>query len=133
MSADERTMEAVKEAVVEALGVSPDEVVPDASLLDDLGAESIDLLDMLFRVDRKIGVKIKASEISDYIQGGMTEDEFGTPAGVISERGLAYLKTVMPQIDTAQLSGTLPAEKVINLFTVQNLADMVAARAGAVV
>ena len=121
---------AVQEAVVGALGVSEDEATPDATLMDDLGAESIDLLDILFRIERSTGVKIQASDLGEHIQGGIPEDEFGDENGIVSEKGLEQLKKVMPQIDADELRGKLEAEKVISLFTVGNLADMVAARSG---
>jgi acyl carrier protein len=121
---------AVQEAVVGALGVGEDEATPDATLMDDLGAESIDLLDILFRIERSTGVKIQASDLGEYIQGGIPDDEFGDENGIVSEKGLEQLKKVMPQIDTDELRGKLEAEKVITLFTVGNLADMVAARSG---
>jgi acyl carrier protein len=121
---------AVQEAVVGALGVSEDEATPDATLMDDLGAESIDLLDILFRIERSTGVKIQASDLGEHIQGGIPDDEFGDENGIVSEKGLEQLKKVMPQIDADELRGKLEAEKVITLFTVGNLADMVAARSG---
>jgi acyl carrier protein len=121
---------AVQEAVVGALGVGEDEATPDATLMDDLGAESIDLLDILFRIERSTGVKIQASDLGEYIQGGIPDDEFGDEAGIVSEKGIEQLKKVMPQIDADELRGKLEAEKVITLFTVGNLADMVAARSG---
>ena len=121
---------AVQEAVVGALGVGEDEATPDATLMDDLGAESIDLLDILFRIERSTGVKIQASDLGEYIQGGIPDDEFGDENGIVSEKGLEQLKKVMPQINADELRGTLEAEKVITLFTVGNLADMVAARSG---
>jgi acyl carrier protein len=121
---------AVQEAVVGALGVGEDEATPDATLMDDLGAESIDLLDILFRIERSTGVKIQASDLGEYIQGGIPDDEFGDENGIVSEQGLEQLKKVMPQIDADELRGKLEAEKVITLFTVGNLADMVAARSG---
>jgi acyl carrier protein len=121
---------AVQEAVVGALGVGEDEATPDATLMDDLGAESIDLLDILFRIERSTGVKIQASDLGEYIQGGIPDDEFGDEAGIVSEPGIEQLKKVMPQIDADELRGKLEAEKVITLFTVGNLADMVAARSG---
>ena len=62
----------VKEAVVEALALDDDEVTPDSTLMDDLGAESIDLLDILFRIQKSTGVKIEASDLGDYIQGDET-------------------------------------------------------------
>jgi acyl carrier protein len=123
--------DAVKEAIVGALGVDDDEVTPDAKIFEDLGAESIDLLDVLFRIERSTGVKIAASDIGEHIQGGIPDDEFGNAEGVVSEKGLAQLKKVMPQIDTDELAGNLRAEQVIGLFTVQNLADLVSSRAGA--
>jgi acyl carrier protein len=121
---------AVQSAVVGALGVSEDEASPDATLMDDLGAESIDLLDILFRIEKSTGVKIQASDLGDYMQGGIPDDEFSDGNEMITEKGLEHLKTVMPQIDTAALAGSLNANDVIKLFTVSNLGDMVARRAG---
>ena len=122
---------AVKEALVGALGVDEEDVNPSATLLGDLGAESIDLLDILFRLERKVGVKIQAADLAAHVQGGISDDEFGDTSGKITTKGLAQLKKVMPQIDTAALEGKLEAEKVMSLFTVENLADMVGQRAAA--
>lgn len=119
-----------QEAVVGALGLDDDEATPESTLLDDLGAESIDLLDMLFRIERKTGTKIQASDLAEYVQGGIPDEEFGDANGIVTATGLAHLKTVMPQIDADALSGNLEAEKVITLFTVENLASLVAQRVG---
>ena len=121
---------AVQEAVTGALGVGEDEATPDATLMDDLGAESIDLLDILFRIERSTGVKIQASDLGEYIQGGIPDDQFGDENGIVSPEGIEQLKKVMPQINADELAGKLEAEKVITLFTVGNLADMVAVRSG---
>ncbi len=118
-----------QEAVVGALGLDDDEATPESTLLDDLGAESIDLLDMLFRIERKTGTKIQASDLAEYVQGGIPDEEFGDN-GIVTAAGLAHLKTVMPQIDVDALAGKLEAEKVITLFTVENLASLVASRVG---
>src|ERR687891_81305 len=122
---------AVQEAVVGALGVGEDEATPDATLMDELGAESIDLLDILFRIERSTGVKIQASDLGEHIQGGIPDEEFSDENEVISEKGLEQLKKVMPQIDADALRGNLKADSVITHFTVKNLADMVTERAGA--
>lgn len=121
---------AVQEAVSGALGVGEDEATPDATLMDDLGAESIDLLDILFRIERSTSVKIQASDLGEHIQGGIPDDEFGDENEMITDKGFEQLKKVMPQIDADELRGKLKAEEVINHFTVQNLADMVTQRAG---
>ena len=121
---------AVKEAVVEALALDDDEVTADSTLMDDLGAESIDLLDILFRIEKSTGVKIEASDLGDYIQGGIPDDEFSDDNQVISDKGAEQLHKVMPQVDPGDVAGSLDANEVITLFTVQNLTDMVKTRAG---
>ncbi|MFH8366949.1 acyl carrier protein [Streptomyces sp. NPDC018031] len=124
--------EAVHQAVIEAVGAEPEEVRPEVTLLDELGAESIDLLDILFRLERSLGVKIQAAQLAEYVQGGIPDEEFGDENEIITERGLAQLKRVMPQIDVAALSGTLRATKVMGLFTVGNLVDLVQAQVDSV-
>ena len=121
---------AVQESVVAALGVGEDEATPDATLMGDLEAESIDLLDILFRIERKTGVKIQAADLAAHIQGGIPDEEFGDEQGLITPKGMAQLKKAMPQINPDELQGKLQAEKVITLFTVKNLADLVEQRAG---
>jgi acyl carrier protein len=119
---------AVKDAVVEALALDEDEVTPDSTLMDDLGAESIDLLDILFRIQKSTGVKIEASDLGDYIQGGIPDDEFSDDSEMITEKGAEQLHKVMPQVDPSDVAGTLNANEVITLFTVQNLIEMVKSR-----
>ena len=120
---------AVKQAVVDALALDEDEVTPDSTLMDDLGAESIDLLDILFRIQKATGVKIEAADLGDYLQGGMADDEFSDANDIITEKGAEQLHKVMPQIDPAELAGKLDASEVLTVFTVQNLSTMVRARA----
>ncbi|MFG2293842.1 acyl carrier protein [Streptomyces sp. NPDC048603] len=121
-------IEAVNDAVVDALGVEPEEVTPEATLLDDLGAESIDLLDILFRLERSLGIKIQAAELAAYVQGGIPDEEFGDENEIVSAAGLAQLKKVMPQIDVEALTGQLQATQVMGLFTVENLVGLVVHR-----
>jgi acyl carrier protein len=97
--------------------------------MDDLGAESIDLLDILFRIQKSTGVKIEASDLGDYIQGGISDDEFSDDDQMITEKGAEQLHKVMPQTDPAELTGKLDASEVITLFTVANLVEMVKTRA----
>jgi acyl carrier protein len=124
---------AVKEAVIEALALDDDEVTPESTLMDDLGAESIDLLDILFRIEKGTGVKIEAADLGDYIQGGIPDDEFSDENEIITEKGAEQLHKIMPQTDPSELIGTLAADDVIKLFTVQNLTEMVKSRADGVV
>ncbi len=119
----------VRDAVASALGLDVEEVVPEATLLGDLDAESIDLLDILFRIERASDVKIKVADIAELLQGGIPDEEFADENGIINEVGLNQLKASLPQIDVAELEGKLTADEVLTLFTVQNLTDLVAERA----
>lgn len=124
-------LDTVREAVADALGLDEDEVTPDATIVGDLGAESIDLLDILFRVERKSGVKVQASDLAEAIQGGIPDDEFSDENEIVTAVGLAHMTTVMPQIDPEALAGKLHAEQVMSLFSVENLAGVVARKAAA--
>ncbi|MGW2640764.1 acyl carrier protein [Streptomyces sp. NPDC001348] len=119
----------VQEAVADALGIDIEEVVPEATLLGDLDAESIDLLDVLFRIERASDVKIKVADIAELLQGGIPDEEFADENDIINEVGLAQLKKSLPQIDVQELAGKLTADEVLTLFTVQNLTDLVTERA----
>lgn len=124
--------EKVRAIVGEALALEPDEVIGDATLLNDLGAESIDLLDILFRIDRSFGVRIEAAELADYVQGGIPDEEFGDADEIVSERGMAQLLLVMPQLETCARVSPIKADEVMSLFTVDNLEQLVRSRLGAV-
>ncbi|WP_306364887.1 acyl carrier protein [Nocardia sp. CC227C] len=124
-----QTLAAVQQSVAEAVGLDIDEVEPDATVLGELGAESIDLLDILFRIERKVGVKIQAAEIAELLQGELTDEEWEDADGVLTPAGLAQLATVLPQIDPTELAGKITADQVMTLFTVRNLAEMTTARA----
>ncbi|MEW1978394.1 phosphopantetheine-binding protein [Kocuria palustris] len=122
--------EKVRDCVAEALALDLDEISPESTLLDELGAESIDLLDILFRIDRATGVKIQSDELASYVQGGIPDEEFGDEdADVITPQGMEQLKKVMPQIAEKDLDGKLSPEDVMSHFTVANLTELVASRA----
>jgi acyl carrier protein len=119
----------VQEAVADALGIDVEEVVPEATLLGELDAESIDLLDILFRIEKAAEVKIKVADMAELLQGGIPDEQFADEDDVISEVGLAQLKKSLPQIDVQALAGKLTADEVLSLFTVHNLTELVTERA----
>jgi acyl carrier protein len=125
-------LSAVQAAIADALGIDEDEAQPGATLLGQLGAESIDLLDILFRIERTTKVKITVADIGDLLQGGIPDEEFGDENEVVNDTGLTHLEKVLPQFDRSQLSEPLTADGVLGLFTVQNLTDLLTERAAQV-
>ncbi len=115
----------VRAQIAAALGLEPDEVTGDATLVGDLGAESLDMLDMLFRIEKKLGIKVAMKDVSTILEGNLSKEEFVDEFGHITRIGLEQLQTALPQLNPVELEGKLDASGVFGLFTVQNLADMV--------
>src|SRR5512135_2745377 len=88
--------ERVSAIIAEALARQPSEVTPEKILMHDLGAESLDFLDIVFRLEREFGIQITRGEMEKASRGDMTQEEFA-PGGVLSEKGLARLKELMPE------------------------------------
>jgi len=87
----------VAETIADALGCDLEEVKPDASLIDDLGAESIDFLDMVFRLERAFKVKIPRGKIVENARGTLTEAEF-EQKGLVTDVGLSQLKSYLSEV-----------------------------------
>ena len=123
--------EVLRTATVEALGVDAAQIGPETTLFGDLEAESIDLLDILFRFERKTGIKIRAADIAAHMSGGIPPAEFVDGNQIVTEKGLGQLKRVMPQIDEDSLRGKLESERIMTLFSFQNLVSLINSRAAA--
>ncbi len=125
---DEKVIyEKVKESVVEALGVDDDEVTPNAVLFDDLGAESLDLLDIVFRLEKEFGIKIPRGGIqADALaaEGENLKDEDLVVDGVLTPLGIEKLKTSMPEIDPSRITEGFRADDIATLFTVQTFVNI---------
>ncbi len=116
MSASEAICGKVAKVLVEALNVDEDEVTPTATLQGDLGAESIDFLDIVFRLEREFGIKIPRGELfpESIFQG---DPEF-VQDGRVTEKGLSELKTRMPFADLDQFEQNPEVSHISELFTV---------------
>ncbi len=115
--------DAVRKVVAESLGRKLDEVKIESVLMGDLGAESLDFLDIVFRLERDFGIEITRGEMERASRGDMSQDEFA-PNGVISEAGLARLKELMPEARDCITPGLRPST-ILTLFSVQTFANMV--------
>ena len=110
--------ETVREVLVDALAVDDDEVTADATILGDLGAESIDILDIQFKLEQAFGFKIAQGEL--FPEGVMQDPEF-VQDGKITDKGLEELKTKMPHFDFAKLGDERTLEGIGSIFTVDTL------------
>jgi len=116
MSAGEDISARVAEVLVEALNVEEDEIRPAATLQGDLGAESIDFLDIVFRLEREFGIKIPHGELfPDSIFQG---DPDLVSDGRVTDRGMAELRSRMPWADLSGFEHDPRLGAVPDLFTV---------------
>lgn len=107
----------VRETLVDALGVDDDEVTPEATLVGDLGAESIDFLDIVFRLEKAFNIKIPRGEL--FPENLAAADSSFVQEGRITESGLAEMRARMPHADIDKLAEDPRVENIQDLFTVE--------------
>ena len=119
----------VRELVADALARDVSEVSIDSVLMSDLGAESLDFLDLVFKLEHEFHIQITRGEMERAARGDMSEEEFA-PGGFISEAGLERLRQLMPEA-TARIKPGLRPGQVLSLFSVQTFVNLVRAKMGA--
>jgi acyl carrier protein len=122
MSRDE-IMQNVQEVLVDALGVDDDEVTPEATLMGDLGAESIDFLDIVFRLEKAFGIKIQREDL--FPAESLMNDAELVSNGKLTEKGLAELRTRLPHADLRDFEEDPDINKLADLFTVNVIVNYV--------
>jgi acyl carrier protein len=125
--AKEEIFEKVQEALVDALGVDDDEVSTDATLVGDLGAESIDFLDIVFKLEKAFDITIPREELSP--EDVLTNSEY-VQDGVVTGEGMAELKRRMPWADLTEFEKNPRVQDFGNLLTVGDLCSYVASKLG---
>ena len=88
MPSRDEIFDKVKSALVDALGVDEDDVTPNATMVGDLGAESIDFLDIVFRLEKTFGIKISRGEL--FPEDVLSSSEFVTD-GKVTAAGLSLV------------------------------------------
>ena len=119
----------VSETLVEALNVDEDQVTPGATLQGDLGAESIDFLDIVFRLEREFGIKIPRGELfpESIFQG---DPEF-VQDGRVTPKGLDELRAKMPFADLRRFEQNPEVSHLSDLFTVELITRYIQGKLGA--
>jgi acyl carrier protein len=123
----DEVFEKVQGALVDALGVDEDEVTAEATLVGDLGAESIDFLDIVFRLEKAFGIEIPRSELfpediltsADYVQDGK-----------VTEEGLEQLRKRMPFVDLSRFESNPEVQEFGNLLTVNDMCRYIESKVG---
>ncbi|MCU0769574.1 MAG: phosphopantetheine-binding protein [Burkholderiaceae bacterium] len=114
----------VAQIIADALGCDVADVKPAVPLIEGLDAESIDFLDLVFRLERGFGVKIPRGKIVEDARGPLTEAEFENK-GIVTEAGLARLKEFLTEVPAERFKTPLKAADVPRLFTPETFCKVV--------
>ena len=128
MPTKEEVFDKVKDSLIEALGLDDDEVKPEATMVGDLGAESIDFLDIVFRLEKAFGIEIPRKEL--FPEDILTNAEF-VEGGKVTETGLNEIRARMPFIDLSKFEENPVVQDFGNLLTVSDLCRYISGKVSA--
>ena len=114
----------VAEIMADALGCDVEQVKPDSSLIDDLGGESIDFLDLVFRLERAFKVKIPRGKIVEEARGSLSEAEF-EKGGILTDAGYEQLKSFLVEVPADRFKKPFKTAEIPRLFTAETFCKMV--------
>jgi acyl carrier protein len=106
----------VAETMADALGCDVEDIEPNVSLIEGLDAESIDFLDMVFRLERAFKIKIPRGKIVENARGDLPEAEF-EQNGIVSEKGLAQLREYLSEVPAERFKTPMKVADIPRLFT----------------
>lgn len=128
MLTDDEIFDKVREVLVDALAVDEEDVTPEANLHTDLDAESIDMLDINFRLEKSFSLKIPRGELFPESLGA-ADSPFVT-AGKVNEKGLAELRQNYSHIDVSSFASDPRLENLKTLFTVATICKFMKKKLG---
>lgn len=120
----ERVYPKVREIVADVLVIDEEDVSLTSRLIGDLGAESIDFLDLVFQLEKEFGIKIPRGQLEKNARGELTEAEF-EKGGVLTEKGLVALKKYLNEVPESQFKAQMKVNEIPMLFTVETFCKLI--------
>ena len=114
----------VQKTMADALGCDEDDIKLDVSLIEGLDAESIDFLDMVFRLERAFKIKVPRGKIIEDVRGEMPVEEF-EQGGVLTEKGLARLREYLSEIPADRCKTPMRVDQIARLYTPETFCKLV--------
>ena len=114
----------VAQVIADALGCDVGDVQLQVPLIEGLDAESIDFLDLVFRLERSFGVKIPRGKIVEDARGDLPEAEF-EKGGIVTDAGLAQLRDFLSEVPAERFKTPLKAADIPRLFTPETFCKVV--------
>jgi len=114
----------VAKTIADALGCDVDQVKLDVSLIEGLDAESIDFLDLVFRLERAFKLKIARGKIIEDARGDLPEAEF-EQKGLVTEAGMQRLRNFLSEVPVDRFVTPLKVADIPRLFTAETFCKLV--------
>jgi len=114
----------VAETMADALGCDVEDIKLDVSLIEGLDAESIDFLDMVFRLERAFKIKIPRGKIVENARGNLSEAEF-EQKGVVTPVGMQQLRAYLSEVPPERFKDPMKVKDIPRLFTPETFCKLV--------
>ncbi|CEK09476.1 acyl carrier protein [Legionella hackeliae] len=114
----------VREIIADVLVIDEEEVSLNSRLIADLGAESIDFLDLVFQLEKEFSIKIPRGQLEKNARGDLAEDEF-EKGGVLTANGMQALKNYLSEVPAEHFKANLKVNEIPSLFTVETFCKLV--------
>jgi acyl carrier protein len=114
----------VREIIADVLVIDEEDVLMKSRLIADLGAESIDFLDLIFQLEKEFAIKIPRGQLEKNARGELAEDEF-EKNGVLTEEGMLALKAYLNEVPEENFGSKLKVNEIPTLFTVETFCKLV--------
>ena len=116
----------VRGIIADVLVIDEDEVALNSRLISDLGAESIDFLDLVFQLEKEFSIKIPRGQLEKNARGDLAEDEF-EKGGVLTDEGMKALKNYLSEVPADYFKGNMKVNEIPSLFTVETFCKLIVA------
>ncbi|MFI4918554.1 MAG: acyl carrier protein [Legionellales bacterium] len=116
----------VREIIAEVLVIEEEDISLNSRLITDLGAESIDFLDLVFQLEKEFKIKIPRGQLEKNARGALAEDEF-EKGGTLTPQGLEALKNYLCEVPAEQFKANMKINEIPMLFTVETFCKLIVA------
>ncbi len=124
MSGDKEVEDKVRKIIADSLCVDLEQVQLKSNLMRDLGAESIDFLDIMFRLENEFNIKIPQREIENKARGGLAPEEFEKDM-ILQPKGAERLQQLLPEIPAGEIKAGMSMRELPATFTVEVFVSIV--------
>jgi acyl carrier protein len=114
----------VREIIADVLVIEEDDVTLNSRLIADLGAESIDFLDLVFQLEKEFGIKIPRGQLEKNARGDLAEDEF-EKGGILTPNGMIALKNYLSEVPEEHFKANMKINEIPMLFTVETFCKLI--------